>query len=66
MEELDFYFSQEQLEIIRSDINRKHYCCFKGQIYIECCEKGTYKNNKNNFSDSVYLGSGNYNDITIK
>lgn len=66
-EESDFYYSQKQEELIFStiDINSIYLCYFKGKRYTEECKKGFYKNKKNNFDDSVYLGSGTYKDITI-
>lgn len=66
MEEYDFYFSKEQQDIQYRLLGKKNYCFFKGQPYTECATKGHYENNKNNFKDCVYLGSGFDSDITIK
>lgn len=62
-QELDFYYSKQQENIQRSLYRKIH--SFKGRIYTECCDKGFYKNKKNNFDDSIYLGSGFYSDITF-
>lgn len=66
MEEYDFYFSKEQQDIQYSLFGRQPYLFFKGQPYTECVTKGAFKNNKNNFDDCIYLGSGFDSDITIK
>ena len=63
--ELDFYFPQEQVEMQRLIGGERYDCYFKGKLYTECAPKGIY-GAKNNYPDSVYLGSGYDSDITLR